>query len=161
MVASRGGAPRAGRAIRVRGRRGRAASPRASAGGSSATSRVFAAISRSGASRCSTPVRRGRFVGTEPEPRAGLRSGHIPGSLNLPYDQLYGPDGTLLGGDALRRQFEAAGLDLGKPIVASCGSGITASVLALGLYALGRSDVAVYDGSWTEWGGRADTAVER
>jgi thiosulfate/3-mercaptopyruvate sulfurtransferase len=103
----------------------------------------------------------GRFAGTEPEPRAGLRSGHIPGSLNLPYDQLYQPDGTLLAGDALRRQFEAAGLDLGKPIVASCGSGITASVLTLGLYALGRSDVAVYDGSWTEWGGRADTPVER
>jgi len=103
----------------------------------------------------------GRFVGTEPEPRAGLRAGHIPGSLNLPYDQLYQPNGTLLGDDALRRQFEAAGLDLRKPIVASCGSGITASVLALGLYALGRSDVAVYDGSWTEWGGRVDTPVER
>jgi thiosulfate/3-mercaptopyruvate sulfurtransferase len=103
----------------------------------------------------------GRFAGTEPEPRAGLRAGHIPGSLNLPYDQLYQPDGTLLGDDALRRQFEAAGLDLRKPIVASCGSGITASVLALGLYALGRSDVAVYDGSWTEWGGRADTPIER
>jgi thiosulfate/3-mercaptopyruvate sulfurtransferase len=104
---------------------------------------------------------RGRFDGTEPEPRAGLRPGHIPGSLNLPYEQLYQADGTLLGPDALRRRFEAAGLDLGKPIVTSCGSGITASVLALGLYALGRSDVAVYDGSWTEWGGRADTPVER
>jgi thiosulfate/3-mercaptopyruvate sulfurtransferase len=104
---------------------------------------------------------RGRFDGTEPEPRAGLRPGHIPGSLNLPYEQLYQADGTILGPDALRRQFEAAGLDLGKPVVTSCGSGITASVLALGLYALGRSDVAVYDGSWTEWGGRSDTPVER
>jgi len=104
---------------------------------------------------------RGRFDGTEPEPRAGLRSGHIPGSLNLPYDLLYQKDGTLLPGDALRRRFEVAGLDLGKPVVTSCGSGITASVLALGLYVLGRSDVAVYDGSWTEWGGRADTPVER
>jgi thiosulfate/3-mercaptopyruvate sulfurtransferase len=104
---------------------------------------------------------RGRFDGTEPEPRAGLRPGHIPGSLNLPYEQLYQADGTVLGPDALRGRFEAAGLDLGKPVVASCGSGITASVLALGLYALGRSDVAVYDGSWTEWGGRSDTPVER
>ncbi|PYM78320.1 MAG: 3-mercaptopyruvate sulfurtransferase [Candidatus Rokuibacteriota bacterium] len=103
---------------------------------------------------------RGRFAGTEPEPRAGLRSGHIPGSLNLPYEQLYQADGTLLSPDALRRQFERTGLDLGKPIVTSCGSGVTASVLALALAALGRADVAVYDGSWTEWGGRADTPIE-
>jgi thiosulfate/3-mercaptopyruvate sulfurtransferase len=103
---------------------------------------------------------RGRFAGTEPEPRAGLRQGHIPGSLNLPYEQLYQADGTLLSPESLRRQFERTGLDLGKPIVSSCGSGVTASVLALALAALGRADVAVYDGSWTEWGGRADTPIE-
>ncbi len=103
---------------------------------------------------------RGRFAGTEPEPRAGLRSGHIPGSLNLPYDELYAKDGTLLPPEELHRKFEAAGLDLDRPVVTSCGSGVTASVLALGLYAAGRPDVAVYDGSWTEWGGRADTPIE-
>ena len=102
----------------------------------------------------------GRFAGTEPEPRAGLRGGHVPGSVNVPYETLYRPDGTLLPPDALRAAFTTAGVDLGKPITTTCGSGVTASVLALGLHLLGRSDVAVYDGSWTEWGGRADTPVE-
>jgi thiosulfate/3-mercaptopyruvate sulfurtransferase len=103
---------------------------------------------------------RGRFEGTEPEPRAGLRGGHIPGSLNLPYETLYRPDGTLLPPDALRAAFIGAGVDLGKPITTTCGSGITASVLALALHVVGRPEVAVYDGSWTEWGGRNDTQVE-
>jgi thiosulfate/3-mercaptopyruvate sulfurtransferase len=103
---------------------------------------------------------RGRFSGTEPEPRAGLRGGHIPGSVNLPYDLLYLPDGTLLPRDELRRRFVTAGVDLDRPIVTSCGSGVTASVLALALDLLGRPDAAVYDGSWTEWGGRDDTPVE-
>ena len=103
---------------------------------------------------------RGRFEGTEPEPRAGLRGGHIPGSVNLPYDTLYRPDGTLRTPDALRAAFVEAGVDLAKPITTTCGSGITASVLALALHVVGRPDVAVYDGSWTEWGGRTDTQVE-
>jgi thiosulfate/3-mercaptopyruvate sulfurtransferase len=103
----------------------------------------------------------GRFAGTEPEPRAGLRGGHIPGSANLPYDQLYAADGRLVPSDELRRRFAASGIDLTKPIVTSCGSGVTASVLAFGLHLIGRPDVAVYDGSWTEWGGRDDTPVER
>jgi thiosulfate/3-mercaptopyruvate sulfurtransferase len=102
----------------------------------------------------------GRFAGTEPEPRAGLRGGHIPGSLNLPYEALYRPDGTLKAPDELGAAVRAAGVDLGRPIVTTCGSGVTASVLALGLYLLGRRDVAVYDGSWSEWGGRSDTPVE-
>jgi thiosulfate/3-mercaptopyruvate sulfurtransferase len=103
---------------------------------------------------------RGRFAGTEPEPRAGLRGGHIPGSTSLPHLELLGADGTLLPEPELRRRFAAAGVDLGRPIVASCGSGVTASTVALALYQLGRDDVAVYDGSWSEWGGRSDTPVE-
>ena len=103
---------------------------------------------------------RGRFEGTEPEPRAGLRGGHIPGSVNLPYETLYRPDGTLRTPDALRAAFVEAGVDLAKPITTTCGSGITASVLALALHVVGRPDAAVYDGSWTEWGGRTDTQVE-
>jgi thiosulfate/3-mercaptopyruvate sulfurtransferase len=102
----------------------------------------------------------GRFAGTEPEPRAGLRGGHIPGSLNLPYDTLYREDGTLKGPAELRAAFQASGLDLARPVVTTCGSGVTASVLALALYLVGRRDVAVYDGSWSEWGGKPDTPVE-
>jgi len=103
---------------------------------------------------------RGRFAGTEPEPRAGLRGGHIPGSLNLPYDMLYRPDATFLPPDWLRQAFAAAGVDLRKPVATTCGSGVTASVLALGLHLIGHKKVAVYDGSWTEWAGHSDTPVE-
>jgi thiosulfate/3-mercaptopyruvate sulfurtransferase len=103
---------------------------------------------------------RGRFAGTEAEPRAGLRGGHIPGSVSLPHLELLAADGTLLPESQLRRRFATAGADLGRPIVTSCGSGVTASTLALALYRLGRDDVAVYDGSWSEWGGRSDTPVE-
>lgn len=103
----------------------------------------------------------GRFAGTEPEIRPGMRPGHIPGSLNLPYTQLLDPDsGTLLPADKLAGAFDTAGIDLERPIVTTCGSGISAAVLAFGLYLLGRDDVAVYDGSWSEWGHREDTPVE-
>ena len=103
----------------------------------------------------------GRFAGTEPEPRPGLKSGHIPGSLNLPYTDILDPDtGTLRPADALRARVTEAGIDLDKPVVTTCGTGVTAAALALALYLLGHGDAAVYDGSWTEWGGRDDTPVE-
>lgn len=100
-----------------------------------------------------------RFRGEAPEPRAGLRSGHMPGACNVPWGQLVNADGTLKPEGELRAAFEAAGVDLARPIVTTCGSGVSAALLALGLARLGRDDVAVYDGSWTEWGGRTDTEV--
>ena len=102
----------------------------------------------------------GRFEGREPEPRPGVRGGHIPGARNVPYGRLVAADGTLLPKAELIRRFEEAGVDLSKPVVTSCGSGVTASALALGLEAIGHRTYAVYDGSWTEWGGRSDTPVE-
>lgn len=95
---------------------------------------------------------RGRFAGTEPEPRAGLRSGHIPGSKNLPYPELTGAEGLLNAAAALRSQLGAAGIDLGRPVITSCGSGVTACALALALEVVGHRKWSVYDGSWAEWG---------
>src|SRR5262249_10138911 len=100
-----------------------------------------------------------RFRAEVPEPRASLRGGHMPGARNVPFSALVTAQGTLAEPDALRAAFQSAGVELAGPIVASCGSGLTAAVLALGLARLGRDDAAVYDGSWTEWGGRTDTPV--
>ena len=100
-----------------------------------------------------------RFRGEVPEPRLGLRSGHMPGASNIPFDMLLDADGRLKPAADIAAIFQTAGIDLSRPIVTTCGSGITASVLALALARLGREDVAVYDGSWTEWAGRADTPV--
>ena len=101
----------------------------------------------------------GRFAGTEPEPRTGIRSGHMPGAGNVPVTAL-SRDGKLLPVPELRALFENAGIDLARPVVTSCGSGITAAALTLALETLGHGDNRLYDGSWTEWGGLDDTPVE-
>lgn len=96
---------------------------------------------------------RPRFEGSVAEPRPGLRAGHIPGSRNVPYGELFDAGtGAMTSTDALRRAFESAGVDLAKPIVTSCGSGVSAGVLTLALYRLGVRGSALYDGSWAEWG---------
>jgi thiosulfate/3-mercaptopyruvate sulfurtransferase len=100
-----------------------------------------------------------RFTGEAPEPRPGLRGGHMPGSLNVPSSTLIAPDGTMKSAEQLADVFELAGVDVNKRVVATCGSGISASIVALALARLGHPRTAVYDGSWTEWGGREDTPV--
>jgi len=102
----------------------------------------------------------GRFTGAVPEPRAGMRSGHMPRAANMPYTELLAGDQTLLPPAALRARFAAAGVDGSRPVVTSCGSGVTACILTLALTLAGLPAGAVYDGSWTEWGGRPDTPVE-
>ena len=110
------------------------------------------ASSKNGAEQIVDARSAARFRGEAPEPRPGLRSGHIPGSLNLPYADLINDDGTLKSAEELKAVFEKAGIDLGKPVATTCGSGVTASILALALAILGHRKTSVYDGSWSEWG---------
>ena len=101
----------------------------------------------------------GRFAGTEPEPRAGLRSGHIPGSKNLPFDTLVNDDGTYKSLDAIKAAFDASGIDFAKPVIGTCGSGVTSAVLAFAATLIGHPKMAIYDGSWSEWGASATNPV--
>jgi len=102
-----------------------------------------------------------RFAGTEPEPRAAIRLGRIPGSKNLPFTHLVTREHMLKQPNEIRAEFEAAGVDIMKPVVAACGSGVTACMVALGLAVLGHEQTAVYDGSWAEWNEVADLPVEQ
>lgn len=103
----------------------------------------------------------GRFAGTDAEPKAGLRSGHIPGSRNVPFASLFTPESkTFKSADDIQSAFDAAGVDLTKPTATTCGSGVTACTVALGAYLLGKEDVAIYDGSWVDWGADPDTPID-
>ncbi|MBW7922961.1 MAG: 3-mercaptopyruvate sulfurtransferase [Rubellimicrobium sp.] len=119
---------------------------------------VMAAL-RDGSAQVLDARARDRFAGAAPEPRPGLRSGHMPGALNLPFAEVLAPDGTLKSPGELRATFTGAGIDLTRPVITTCGSGITAALLFLALVRAGAGEVALYDGSWAEWGLPSDFPV--
>ncbi|MEP7221798.1 MAG: 3-mercaptopyruvate sulfurtransferase [Novosphingobium sp.] len=102
----------------------------------------------------------GRFTGAEPESRPGIASGHVPCAMNVPYSTLFNPDGTWKEKDGIRAAFTRAGVDLTRPLITTCGSGMTACALAFALHLIGKDDVSLYDGSWTEWGADPDMPKE-
>lgn len=116
-------------------------------------------IVHSGAEQVADARSNARFKGEAPEPRAGVRSGHMPGAFSLPFGELLNPDGTMKPAAALARVIVDAGLSVERPTTVSCGSGVTAPILALAFARLGNWNVAVYDGSWTDWGSRADAEI--
>lgn len=118
------------------------------------------AASQSGSAQVVDARAQGRFEGSAPEPREGLRSGHIPGSRNLPFNLLLAEDGTVRDDAAIAAAFKDAGVDVSAPVITSCGSGVTAAVLTLGLTILGAKSQALYDGSWSEWGADESAPIE-
>ena len=119
-----------------------------------------AAALASGAAQVADARSGTRFRGEEVEPRAGVRPGHMPGARNVHYASLLKPDGTLKSPAEIEAVFKAAGIDPARPVITSCGSGITAAILSLGLSLIGARDHALYDGSWTEWGGNPNAPVK-
>lgn len=117
-------------------------------------------ILQNGSSQIADARSAGRFEGVDPEPRPGLRGGHMPGAKSLPFTELT-RDGKLRPGEDLELAIEAAGLDLSKPIVTSCGSGVSAAIISLALETLGHNENRLYDGSWAEWGSLPDTPIEK
>ena len=120
---------------------------------------IFSAID-SGSPQIADARSPGRFSAAEPEPRAGMRGGHMPGARNVHYKTLLNENGTLKPTEDIARVFEEAGIDLARPVITSCGSGITAAILTLGLTLTGHTANSLYDGSWVEWGSDPDTPVE-
>lgn len=121
--------------------------------------RDVAAALKSGTAQVADARSATRFRGEEVEPRAHVRAGHMPGAKNVHYASLLNPDGTLKSREDIAATFKAAGIDLARPVITSCGSGITAAILSLGLTLTGAREHALYDGSWTEWGGDPDAAA--